>query len=307
MNRILIIVGVLCAGLGLALWVTAPGERRTAPEGAVSVGEAPASAVLSPGEGRGHADRGEDGDGQASQASQANSVGVVETSNASSAETSTDLINPLRDDLPRHERCHYQTACGAMPALITQLRSSDHIAELPLPAFALRGHAEVLIRSTLGGLDQGVRVSADWSIAKDGSIHLRTSDAVVIARLHAGRWVLDPQSASPVLLEVARLVTALQDACATPRILHHSSVVRVFDQDWTVTGLTPTAVLCESSDRLDPDGPRDALIFALADNGAIARLERFQSDPSTVNEPGFMVRRVRLDGFTDPLPEPGSP
>ena len=107
-----------------------------------------------------------------------------------------------------------------------------------------------------------------------------------------------------MLLEVARLVTALHAACAGPQQVQRDGNLRLFDQSWVVTACTPAGLVLESADRLDPAGPRDVLVIILAGDGAITGLERFQSDPSTVAEPGFMVRRVRLDGFRHPRPEP---
>lgn len=222
------------------------------------------------------------------------------------------LAEPLPADLTGLD---FKAAQGRVTDLLPRSGASGDAAEpaaptpatsLRLPTFPRRGQAEILIRSTLGGLEQGACLSPSWELVAPDLVCLTLPELKAEARLAGGRWSLSPATAPKTLLELARFVAGLDVAFAAGAELRIAEPLRLFGQAWTPVALGPEHALCRA--QAEPAKPTeegslasDLLLLVLDGRGRFAGVERLQADPSTPAEPGSLVKRLRLE-FPDPSP-----
>jgi hypothetical protein len=207
---------------------------------------------------------------------------------------------------PQTASLDFNAATGR-PALATIPRQSTG-AVLRFSAFPDNGQAEILVRSTLAGLDDQHSLELSWRINADGRIACITAvqtDPIILG-VNRGIWSCQTPGVDKLvvtdLLDVARIITAAKKPFEKSGKFEIGSSLSIAGETFTLWANDGTTWLLVAPEEIlgtpkkyppTPNAWND-LRIQIAEDGHWESAERLISAPATLAEPGFLVRRVIL-------------
>lgn len=211
--------------------------------------------------------------------------------------------------LPAAALCDFAMATGrALDAAVPQALSDQALC---WPALPRRGTAELLVRSTLGGMDAQRHLACAWSLNPDGAIRCtgisgQSPDTVVDMAIVAGAWTCSSGPIEPALLsglsDLSRTITALHGAQVSGGTIPVGSTLTLADENCTLwSAVAGTWMIIPSQCASAPPamypltaGAWNDWRIQLDPSGAWIAAERLMASPASDDEPGFLVRRVMV-------------
>jgi len=301
MNKVLILVGILAFAGAAVAWFIPKGEA--APPAAPPAEEKGHEAAPAPDPHAGHHHGCDHGHGK-------------DPGGKDPAGDHAATVPALAGTLVPSGELGYRAALGRDAAPIPPgAPSAAALAWNPPTA----GTAEVLVRSTLGGMSAQRHFSASWSVLEDGSLAFRDcgrsgkalAGLGLTARLDKGIWKTagsEDKAITASVLDIARAIYALRSARAPEGKVLIGGQLRLAGEPWRAWREDAGAWLLVGPD-IDMKLPAESypskadawndLRIVVGEGGAWTAAERVTGSPSTAAEPGFIVRRVLL-GFATP-------